>query len=374
MNNKLHRIIIVVFLLQIGSCAFSSCRTKAQSDIQTTITIDEQVKINAIQLVGDTITLQEENILAYSTRVYKDSILIIRNWSTCEHFLEFRRLKDNSIIKECMVKGNGPGEVLSFQYEIANDSIMTAYDVIKSTFSFINIDSLLNYESYTIKENKIPNTILQNASKLNDTIIFKNPYVYANKSIDINYAGKRFLKENELHLLDEYRKNCNIFPYNVNQGIVVSNNDRKRIAYFSYGQALCEFYDSNLNLLNKIEGPDSFDKQKIKIKHDDFQSLSYSGTIPWAYTDIISTNQYVYSIYLGELISNNKYDSNLISTQCYIFQFDWDGNFITCYKTSDYIRTISISNDGKSIYANVFNKAGDSKIVKYTICNSEALQ
>jgi hypothetical protein len=224
-------LLLYIFIIYIG--LLSSCTRKIEiSNNTNTIVLDDKIKKTAIPLKGDTITSLEDNIFAYKTRVYKDSILIIRNWSSAPHLMELRRLKDNSLIKTCLIKGNGPGEVLSFQYEIYDDNSIVAYDVIKGEFSFINIDSLINYDSYKINFTKLPNSILQNVTKINDTLIFNNPFIYSNKAIDIDFTGERFIKESELEKLNEYRKKCEIFPYNVNQGFILSNNEKKRIAFF----------------------------------------------------------------------------------------------------------------------------------------------
>ena len=331
--------------------------------------LNEVVKHRAIPLIGgDTIKVTGENYKASTQHVYNDSVLIVRNSrriGTGEGFLELRKLSDNTLIKELFPKGNGPGEFLSFQLQYMNGETICVMDAVKRVRVFINVDSLINSKEYKIKQYKteIENNLF-GPWMINGKLFYQNSYVYQNPSIGIDVNGKRFISHEEVGTYLSYKHEYAYNTFNVSQGAVITNSS-DRILFFPSQQTFYEVYDSNLNLLKRVEGFDDLDSQKFLFEGDENNlTIVFNRTYPSAYESVCCSKKFVYALYEG-VITDATSDEQTSSV--YIFKFDWDGNLVQSYFLDSYVRTISVSNDDSVLYANVFDDDGMSFVVKYNL-------
>ena len=152
--------------------------------------------------------------------------------------------------------------------------------------------------------------------------------------------------------------------FNVSQGAVITNGN-DRIYFFPSQQTFYEVYDSNLNLLKRVEGFDDLDSQKFSFEgNGDKITIVFNSTYPTAYEGVCCSKKFVYVLYEG-VITDATSDEQTSSV--YIFKFDWDGNLVQSYFLDSYVRTISVSNDDSVLYANVFDEDGMSFVVKYNL-------
>ena len=331
--------------------------------------LNEVVKHRAISLIGgDTIKVTGENYKAYTQHVYNDSVLIVRNSRRIgagESFLELRKVSDNTLIKELFPKGNGPGEFLSFQLQLMNGETICVLDAVKRERVFINVDSLINSKEYKIKQYKteIENN-LYGPWMINGKLFYQNSYVYKNPSIDVDVKGKRLIFQEEVGAYLSYKQEYVYETFNVSQGAVITNGS-DRILFFPSQQTFYEVYDSNLNLLKRVEGFDDLDSQKFLFEGDENNlTIVFNRTYPSAYEGVCCSKKFVYALYEGVITDAT---SDVQTSSVYIFKFDWDGNFVQSYSLDCYVSCISISNDDSILYANIFDEEGASFVVKYNL-------
>ena len=132
---------------------------------------------------------------------------------------------------------------------------------------------------------------------------------------------------------------------------------------------LIELYSSDGTLIKSTRGPDFFcPKIGIMERNGGFSPTNLAGETRKAYTDIASTEEYYYALYLDGKFSNpidepEQYRNYEGST---IYKFSWsDGSLQKVYQTTLPVYKIAVSQDNNRIYA--ITDEGDTRIVKAEI-------
>lgn len=362
----------VYFINVILIGILSSCITHNK---EIKIALTDKVKINAIELIAtDTLVNPSMNVEAYTQAVYQDSILIVWNRGNSNRpFLEFKKLDDNTLIKSFFQKGNGPDELLSFQYYLVDKSKMHLLDAVKGIVINIDVDSLLDNTCKINQDEFLISFGLKGPWVMNEKLFYHNTYVYENNEINLKVEGNKFIAKDAVR---EHINNLSQYKYrttNINHGFVIVNEDIDRFIYFSNSQPKFEIFDTNLNRLKSVEFTHDLTEQKfIKSEYPNVTEYIFNSTIPEAFTTSWCDNTYIFVVYIGSKISteNGIYDKELLSQPSYILQFNWDGDLIQSYYLNYHIKSISVSNCGNWLYANIFDDEGDSYVVKYHIHNN----
>lgn len=136
------------------------------------------------------------------------------------------------------------------------------------------------------------------------------------------------------------------------------------VVYISSNEALIELYDTKLRLLKKITGPPMPHETLYYVTGNG--AVSFLNGVPYTFMEFCHDNHNFYLAYNGDfLTSENNYDASTFNT--YILKFDWDGNFIDSYYIDHYVKSMSLSNDGRYIYAFGTDHDGESVFYKYLL-------
>jgi len=340
------------------SLLFLCCCQRSTRNSEIT-NIDKAIKMTSRTTKIDTVCNFVNDELIYARRffVYNDSILIVQNNKYSDvFFVEFYKLSDLKPIAKFFRLGNGPNELLSGNVTIQG-SLLTVNDFIKKQVAFLNIDSVLNNSNYVpITYSHYCNTPTAVSYK-DSLLLLENPHCFDSKDLNINNKAPRFVTtlKGKPYIED---KEYEYFTRNVcTDGSIITHSKYDRILYADFNNTILEVYDYDLNLIRKITGPD-----KLPIQytiHDG--GVSFMERIPCAYLNYCCSERFVYVTYFGVMYSSKH---SLEEFPAYLFKFDWDGNLIETYSVGRYINTISLSLDGRSIYATALNNDNNPFLIK----------
>jgi len=329
--------------------------------------LEKSVKTNAKSLPIDTIGFFEELIYARDFWTYQDSILIIRNRKQTDgYFLELYNLKREKIVSKLFRLGNGPEEMLSAKIEI-NGNMLTANDYVKNQVAFLNIDSILQHPEYKatiVRHYTQSPTVVQYKE---NQLLIENPYYFRDDKLGIDNKAPRFIIADK-KIPHVENKKYKYYTRNVSvDGCVITNYQRNRIIYAESHIPKIEIYDTDLNLIKLIEGPDVLPPDyRIVNDFDQNEVLFKKGYIPYTYLSYCTDKNFFYLTYMGDYLDVGQ-NKNMEDYPMWVFKFDWEGCFIDSYYIGRYVSSISISSDGDHLYATAISEEKNPFLIKLPI-------
>lgn len=320
-------------IITLLSILFLSCYQSLYDTDVAVVHLDEKVKKTATLLNVDIINTDTILETAKNCFVYSDSILVVQNIKGSDKaFIEFYNLKNNNKIKETILRGNGPNELLNVIAWNSGDFLLID-GFVNHKFAKINVNSFINNPSNKITFHPY-SFHAQSMELFNDSIfLVENPYCFYNKKLGIKQKVSRLYLSNGNY---EYYKKNQISAINVNIGDIIIKPDHTKIVYSSRRKPFIEVYDIDLTLKKVINGPDYFDLD-YKIDGD---MIQYLNNTPHSYMASCYNDTIIYLAYEGVVKKHNS----VIETQTdnnnntWIFKLDWDGNILNSY----YIQNIKI--------------------------------
>lgn len=349
----LHYIVIIMGML------FFSC-TANRNGIPITY-LDDNIKDTAAVLLQESVNFNVP-ISTADLYIWNDSIAIVRNMVVSDTwFLELYDLRDNRLLRHFLRHGNGPGEMLEINFIFNNDTIVIE-DFQKDNITAIPVHKAVNDD--TFKPNLRPISVWsQYKLPFKGKLLALNPYRFINKDYGINNDGPRFIVSDSNYVYKE-KKHYEYNTFNVSYSSFFISFANDRIVYVCKSEPVLELYDTSLNLIKEILGPEMQSRQKYKIEENG--NVCFLNTIPYAYSSFCYNDDYFYVCYNGDYLSyKNDFDSSLLKS--WIFKFDWDGNFIDSYYIDHYVKSMSLSNDGRYIYAFGTDREGGNVFYKYLL-------
>jgi len=347
----------IIFLTLI--CIVCGCSRKQADNI---VALDLKIKSEAKSVKIDTVGFFENLIYARRFFVYQDSVLIVQNRKHDGYFVEIYNLKDEQLLSEFFRLGNGPVEMLSANATL-QDNILTVNDYEKNQVAFLNIDSVLHNSQYStkiIRHYCNAPTVVRYTS---DSLLFENPNCFKNKELRIDQKAPRFITTSEKV---PYVENISYTYYTRNvatDGNIIQNFTKDRIIYAAFHEPNIEIYTKNLTLIKQIKGPD---KLPIQYVIEEANTVTFHKKIPYTYMNFSANADFVYLTYIGDFLVPSQHQK-MEDLHSWIFKFDWDGNFIESYNSARYLASISLSKDGKSLYATAINEEGNPYLIKISL-------
>ena len=334
-----------------------SCSEQSTGNVPV-LTLDHTVKDTVNTLISEDLNF---NIPISAQKIYicEDSIAVVCNKNST-WFLELYNLNENRLIKQLLRHGNGPGEMLDVNFYFNNDTI-SIEDFQKDRIAVIPIHNAVYGNDY---EPELRTLSVQSQYKLpfKGRLIALNPYCFINKEYGIDNNGRRFIITDSNYVY-EYPSIYRYDTFNVSYSIFFISHINDRIVFANTHEPELEIYDLRLNPLKKILGPE-MPAQKYQIEEDG--DVVFLNTIPAAYSSFCHDESYFYVSYNGCLLSY-KNDFDRSSLKSWIMKFDWDGNFIDSYYIDHYVKSMSLSNDGRYIYAFGIDREGENVFYKYLL-------
>lgn len=292
---------------------------------------------------------------------WNDSIFIVLNdKSSGRRFIELYS-SDNNLIRDYFIRGRGPGEMLDASAIYMNDSLLVE-DIYLNHLAVISIRQAISAPDF---KPELKNYSIQTQSMwpYKNALLAVNPNRFINKKYGINNDGPRFIVSDTAFTYNDSEK-YKFTTINVTHSSFIMSYYKNRIFYYSACSPEIEIYDLDLNLLRTVHGPQM--SQDIEYYIDDLNDVCFLSNIPYAYMGSCHNSDFVFLCYIGDFLRpENNYDESDFSS--YILQFDWDGNFIDSYNIDHYIKSMSLSRDGRYIYAFGTDHDGESVFYKYLL-------
>jgi hypothetical protein len=347
---------VILFLIFVV-CILPGCKdNRAENDFF----LDEKIKLEAKPVKIDTIGFFDDLISAEQFFVYQDTILIVQNRKYEDvYFLEFYDLKRRQLLHQLFRLGNGPYEMLSAIVKM-DGSRLTVNDFIRNQVAFVDIDSVLYDPFYLAPVVRHYYNSPTAVRYKEEQLLMENPNCFQCKELGVDQKAPRFIiaVDNQPYLeTPKYR----YYTRNVAvDGEIITNYPKDRIIYANDNHPKLEIYNNDLRLIKQIQGPDKLPAKYI-IENN---AITFYKYIPYAYMDFSASGDFVYLTYIGNNLTSQIHMEDL---PVWIFKFDWDGNFIESYSVGRYITTISLSTDGKSIYATAISEEKKPFLIKITL-------
>lgn len=322
------------------------------------IVLEDSVLTSAIPLTGETMNF-DFPVTAVNIFIVNDSLAVVHNAEqTDRRLVEIYNLNSGALAWEYFSKGNGPEEILMGRSGMFNDTLLLE-DFMRDRFVMVPVDRIVSGESFKPEFHNY-SVITPRFIPFKGKLLAINPNRFIDKHAGINNDGNRFILTDSSFSYQESRD----YQYetsNVTNGNILVSYENDRVIYYSANQPLIEVYDTDLNLLRTISGPELPTKPELSLIGP---MVIYSNGQPYAYTRSCSNSKHVYIAYIGEFSTAEKkhdeYDTR-------IFKFDWNGNFIDSYLIDIYVTGLSLSEDGGTLYVFGREHDGTDVLKKYDL-------
>lgn len=331
---------------------FLSCNDR---DRVVSFTLDQAILDTADILKPESVDFNIP-ITAGAISVWHDSIAIVLNVEDGNRkMLELYNMNDGTLIKDFFFKGRGPNEILSSIALLHNDTIVVD-EFVQHKIAVLPVRSLLFDNDYK----PVFRPYDMNSQRMwpyRGKLLGVNPNCYVDKRNGINNDGERFIVSDSCYKYVETR-HFEVNTINLTGADFFISYGKNRIFYYSIDRPEIEIYDTNLRLLKKIHGI----RHNDNIKYTELNGYLYSEReYDDAYTNACTDSEYVYIVYLNPQPGDTSWEDS----DNYVLKFDWDGNFIDSYLIRHGIAAISVSEDGRSLYAFGTGQDGYPVLNKY---------
>ncbi len=352
-----------LWVIWVGAtCFLSGCNIPKKNVVE----LDTRIKTEALHLTIDTVRVDSTFLYVRRFFVYQDSVLVVVNKpnSDCAT-LQLYNLETQRPIADYLSQGKGPNEVLEASVNLEGD-ILILRDFIRKQVAFISMDSLLSVKGYAIPLQQYRYISFGLNRMSNGRTVFENPYCFQAKKQGIDNKAPRFLLGDAQTTLEDFGMH-RYNTFNVSQGFVLMNPDRTVVVYASLAEPRVEFRDTTLNLWKRVEGPESLDDIRYKLREDDtsIPDVVYQGTVPYAYVGYCCDSVGFYLAYTDARLSGEMTDERRFP--CWIFRFDWAGNFVNSYAVNRYVNALSSGADMHTIYATGYDDEMMPQLLRLTL-------
>lgn len=334
-----------------------SCKTRTMDDAYDII-LNDKVKDTATVLTAGNVNFIPP-VSAIAVHIYDDSIAVVHNTNKAHRkHVELYNIHDNTLIKELIAQGNGPGEMVSALSRYNNDTLVI-WDFMKCNIATIPIKSAVSDTAYnpTLRSFSLtPKCMWPYKGRL----MAINPNCFRYDKLGINNDGPRLIISDSNYVYKESRK-YDIQTVNAVYTDFFISWKNNRIIVFDTSEPRIEIFDTNLNLQKTIYGPELPDEIRYSTYENFGTYVAAEGKSPESYHTFCTDEDFFYLAYNGDFFSRDK---TMYDLSTWIFKFDWDGNFVDSYYVDHFIHSMSLSGDGQSMYIFGVNRDGENVFYK----------
>jgi len=316
-------------------------------------------------LIADTIDF-DKPLWPMDFLIIRDTIILATNWGKTDNFLELYHLNTKEFIGFAAPKGRGPGEFLAsypvYNRGYARDTIQI-YDPVGNQLSLINIDSMLKYFEKTEPIKRYDFPVFVRYPALIDASRLVGWNFYSFKFQDIDNGTDRLYEVN--YSVDpkptEQPDPKNYYDaINYSRGHTIVNPARQRIMVADQTNAVIYIYNTDLELIKELRGPDLFEIE-YKIDHVR-RKVSFGGKWYLTYSQLCYTNDAIYAIYTGAI------NTTITTTKpSEVFMFSWNGELLHRYQLDHNVIRISVDSKEEFLYASSYTPKEYPKLLRYRL-------
>jgi hypothetical protein len=245
-------------------------------------------------------------------------------------------------------RGQGPEDFIRpYPIQYINEDVFGAYDI----------------SSQTYKEIAIPKGGVEYPTHIINYVTFESQPFQVIKTAYNQYVGLS-ADENLIILMDSVgKKQATFFEYPYRdkneqaidphlramayQGIFAANPGKTQCVYASLDGEIIHFYNiqkDNISLIRKIENV--YPSYKCENNAVVINVKNRVG-----YISLSATDQFVYALYSGKTLEEMSNANGFLLESTQVRVFDWTGEIVQTYTLDVPCRYISVSNDGKKLWA-----------------------
>lgn len=324
---------------------FISCSSINDSNVPVNLKFEDFKQSK--ELIGNKYLY--DSILNPREVLIKNNLLIVSSDGS-GNLLHIIDLKDLGYIQSKGVQGQGPGEISSMIWELdqgIDQSTFWAYDLNSKTIHEFELDSsnkfatrsikqrqdwFLGFSVHLIEENKFISYVTRDNFKFG---IFDS---LGNRLNSFGpWAGDDMIDEKTGYLL-----------LGLNQGPINFNSNNKILGHSRLNFELLEINNIETGNTISIYGPKSYEVKYEIFDSNGFPAADVDSAIPMGYSDVFVGENSVFAVYIGKTNSSITSSGETSRT---IFEFSLEGKPLSHFTTNYPIKSISVDEKAKKIYA-----------------------
>lgn len=286
---------------------------------------------------------------AISRMYIRDTTLIVYDWrGKGGYFFYQYGLNSGSAIRKYIPHGRGKGSALGSLSAGLYKNELWMYDISLSKIIF----STLKEKSFAADSTAASRELTfspdyYNIQFLDDSKIIANGNYQTPKKIqELNlYSGKILA---DYGIVDDVPKDVPFYAwkrYNEAFMEMKSTNDKIVLAHRLSDQI--EIFDLKSRKSITVKGPENYKAEFLSFKsHDGKDLITRNEKSRYAFTQVMSTDKFIYVLYSGNNISGQYIDYAKS-----LFVYDWQGKIIKRLNFDRYVTGFTVSDDDKSLYA-----------------------
>lgn len=337
--------------LFIAFCSCSKNKTYDDSVMFNAESFSEEVNLSGEIVQFDSIIMHPVDIIAH------DSLLLTIDYG-CEKLFSIFNMNTKKKIRECIMKGQGPNEMLKPRFVGIDDQKIQIFDMATSNIITYNTSEFIYAENpMPTNKVKLEKSVFINVGKTSDRMfgysydVNHQLYVFdsTGKKVDeiIEHPTTSYLSYSDAEKLDAFYMN-----------FITNGVDKIALCYSMTD--LIEIYKTNGLLEKRLHGPEHFFSY-FKEYHDGdiISSSPVKGKNKDAYFSPENAGDVFFVLYNGGYID----DENHNSLCRYLYSISWEGIPQKKYILDNAIFSFAVDMKHKKIYG--ISNTPEYHIVEY---------
>ena len=360
MKDYLHSKVIYLFLLS------ASCSQATKVEEHEIMHFERSDFLEASVLIADTIDF-DKPLWPKAFDIIRDTIILVTNWQNNAIALELYNLNTKEFIGLAAPKGRGPGEYLAcypiYNIGYAFDTIQI-YDPVGNQLSLISIDSMLRYFERTepLRRYHVPAFVRYPALIDTARLVGWNFYSFKYQEID-NGFDRLFVIDYSIDTKPSVQRDPASYydAINYSKGLTLVNPEKRKVFVADQRNAVIYIYNSNLELIKELQGPDLFEIE-YKVNHES-RKVSYAGGKKYStYSHFCYTKDAVYLLYDGTIGT-----TDFSTDPSEVFMISWNGDLVHRYQLDQKVLRISVDTKEEHLYASSYTAGEYPRLLRYRL-------
>jgi len=294
-----------------------------------------------------------ENFIRYDgaiSRMYlKDNTLIAYDWRGFGGYFFYQYgLETRALNRKYIPHGRGKGCALGSLSAGLYKNELWMYDISLSKIIFSALktksnaaDSVAEFKEYPFPPN------YYNIQFLNDTRLIANGnYQVPKKLQEVALNSGKILAD--YGLLDEVPKGVPFYSWKrYNEAFLELKSTKDKLVSAHRLSDQIEIFDLKKHQNITVQGPESYSPEFLSFKSDDGKDMiTRNDKSRYAFTQVMSTDKFIYALYSGNNISGQHIDYAKS-----VFVYNWEGKPVRRIDLGRYVIGFTVSSDDSTLYA-----------------------